>query len=58
MTDDDPPKAAIRPHTVASPHGERVDPYYWLRDDERQNPEVLAYLNAENAYKERVLAPH
>lgn len=57
MTDDDPPKAAIRPHTVASPHGERVDPYYWLRDDERQNPEVLAYLNAENAYKERALAP-
>ena len=57
MTDDEPPKAAIRPHTVASPHGERVDPYYWLRDDERQNPEVLAYLNAENAYKERALAP-
>lgn len=57
MTDDEPPKAAIRPHTVASPHGDRVDPYYWLRDDERQNPEVLAYLNAENAYKERVLAP-
>src|SRR6202161_3627226 len=56
MTDDDPPKAAIRPLTVASPHGERVDPYYWLRDDERQNPEVLAYLNAENAYKERALA--
>ena len=46
-----------RPHTVASPHGERIDPYYWLRDDERQDPEVLAYLNAENAYKERALAP-
>jgi oligopeptidase B len=57
MTDDEPPKADIRPHIVASPHGERVDPYYWLRDDERQNPEVLAYLNAENAYKERALAP-
>jgi oligopeptidase B len=57
MTDDDPPKAAVRPHTVASPHGDRVDPYYWLRDDERRDPEVLAYLNAENDYKERALAP-
>jgi len=46
------PVAAIRPHPVASPHGVRTDPYYWLRDDERTNPEVLAYLNAENAYRE------
>jgi oligopeptidase B len=30
-------------------HGEtRVDPYYWLR--ERENPEVIDYLEAENAY--------
>lgn len=30
-------------------HGdERVDPYFWLRD--RDNPDVLDYLNAENAY--------
>jgi oligopeptidase B len=53
----DPPQAAVRPHVVASPHGDRIDPYYWLRDDARQDPEVLAYLNAENAYKERALAP-
>src|SRR5471032_2543995 len=51
-----PPVAAIRPHSVASPQGLRVDPYYWLRDDERTNPEVLAYLNAENAYRERSMA--
>jgi oligopeptidase B len=50
------PVAAMRPHTVASPHGTRTDPYYWLRDDTRQDPEVLAYLSAENAYKERQLA--
>ena len=48
-----PPAAAIRPHDVTSPHGLRADPYYWLRDDERANPEVLAYLQAENAYRER-----
>lgn len=54
---DHPPVAASRPHVVASPHGSRIDPYYWLRDDERTNPEVLAYLAAENAYRERCSAP-
>jgi oligopeptidase B len=35
-------------------HGdERVDPYYWMRD--RQNPAVLAYLEAENAYTEEMM---
>jgi len=52
----DPPVAASRPHSVASPHGERTDPYYWMRDDDRRDGEVLAYLTAENAYKERQLA--
>src|ERR1700716_4307023 len=52
-----PPVAAVRPHIVASPHGDSTDPYYWLRDDERTNPEVLAYLAAENAYLERCMAP-
>jgi oligopeptidase B len=51
-----PPIAAVRPHSVASPHGVRTDPYYWLRDDERTNTEVLAYLTAENAYRERRMA--
>ena len=40
-----PPTAPVRPHLVTSPQGSRSDPYYWLRDDERTNPEVLAYLN-------------
>jgi oligopeptidase B len=52
-----PPVAAVRPHIVASPHGARTDPYYWLRDDERTNPEVLAYLAAENAYREQCMSP-
>ncbi len=29
-----PPVAAVRPHAVRSPHGVRVDDYYWLRDDD------------------------
>ena len=48
-----PPIAAMRPHAVISANGVREDPYYWLRDDARSNPEVLAYLKAENAYRER-----
>jgi oligopeptidase B len=37
-------------------HGDlRTDNYYWLR--ERENPEVKAYLEAENAYTREVLAP-
>ncbi|WP_339879275.1 S9 family peptidase [Pseudidiomarina gelatinasegens] len=45
-----PPVAEQRPYVVESPHGNRQDPYYWLRDDSRTDPEMLAYLEAENAY--------
>jgi len=35
-------------------HGDRrVDNYCWLR--EKENPEVIAYLNAENAYTDAIL---
>ena len=44
------PKAAKKPHVVASPHGDRHDDYYWLRDDTRKDPEMLAHLAAENAW--------
>ena len=38
-------------------HGDtRVDDYAWLRD--KKNPEVIAYLQAENAYADAVMAPH
>jgi oligopeptidase B len=52
-----PPVAAIKPHAVESPNGERTDNYYWLRDDTRSNPEMLGYLAAENAYTDAMLAP-
>lgn len=44
------PVAEQRPYTVESPQGNRQDPYYWLRDDTRTDPDVIAYLEAENAY--------
>ncbi|HEX5717299.1 MAG TPA: S9 family peptidase [Thermoanaerobaculia bacterium] len=53
-----PPVAAAKPYDVVSPHGTRNDPYYWLRDDTRSRPEVLAYLKAENSYYEAMSAPY
>ena len=50
-----PPVAEQRPYTVKGPK-DRNDPYYWLRDDTRKDPKVLAYLNAENAYADAMLA--
>lgn len=54
-----PPVAARQPHVVKSPHGERVDEYHWLRDDDpkAKRPEILAYLQAENDYTAKMLAP-
>jgi len=53
-----PPDVARRPHTVTAPFGAaREDDYYWLRDDEREEPAMLAYLGAENAYADAVMAP-
>ncbi len=56
--DPKPPVAPPQPHTVASACGDRIDPYYWLRDDDRENPTVLNYLAAENAYRECRMAPY
>ena len=56
-TSDQPtePSAEKRPVELEL-HGDvRVDDYYWLR--ERENPEVIAYLEAENAYMEKALEP-
>jgi oligopeptidase B len=37
-------------------HGDvRIDNYFWLK--ERDNPDVIAYLDAENAYTEKTLEP-
>ena len=44
-------------YAVPSPFGARNDPYYWLRDDTRKNPEMLAHLAAENAYTQQYFAP-
>jgi oligopeptidase B len=50
------PPVAKRVPKISVVHGdERVDPYYWLR--EKSDPEVRAYLEAENAYTDAVMRP-
>lgn len=44
------PVAARIPHTDTVAGGPWSDPYFWIRDDKRQRPEVLDYLHSENAY--------
>lgn len=51
------PHVAKRPFQVTSPNGPRADDYYWLRDDTRKDPAMLAYLAAENGYADARLAP-
>ncbi|MBO9664769.1 S9 family peptidase [Dokdonella sp.] len=51
------PVARKVPHVVSSPNGDRVDDYYWLRDDTRSRADVLGYLRAENAYYAHTMAP-
>lgn len=55
MSDTSTPPLAKRVPVELEKHGHvRVDPYYWLR--ERDNPEVIEYLNAENTYTEAIMA--
>jgi oligopeptidase B len=56
-----PPIAEQRDHSY-SRHGITIaDPYHWLKDQSYpvvDDPDVLAYLNAENAWFEAQMAPH
>ncbi len=51
-----PPPIARKEHKETALHGVVLtDDYAWLRD--KENPEVTAYLEAENAYAAAVMAP-
>ena len=52
-----PPVAKTVPKTIEAHGDQRQDPYFWLRDDARKNPEVISYLEAENRYTEAVMKP-
>ena len=49
-----PPTAPARPVELTLHGDTRVDPWTWLRD--RDNPEVIGYLEAENEYTAAALA--
>lgn len=49
----EPPRADQHPKELTIHGHTRVDPYYWLR--ERDNPKVIEYLEAENAYADAVM---
>ena len=61
MTKPAPPVAARKPHSATHHNVRREDPYHWLRAENWQevmqkpetlDPEIRAYLEAENAYYE------
>ncbi len=48
-----PPLATVKPEILTFHGHRRLDPYYWLR--ERENPDVIVYLDAENTYTETLM---
>ncbi len=48
------PVAEVNPDTFINFGQQRIDNYYWLKD--KNNPKVIDYLNAENAYTDNVMA--
>ena len=51
MPDSSPPVATPIPRVVESPHGDRIDEYYWIRDDDAKSKrtEVIEYLVSKGA---------
>jgi oligopeptidase B len=54
MSEIKPPKANIIPTTFEKFDDIRIDNYFWLND--RENPEVIDYLNKENEYYQEMTA--
>jgi oligopeptidase B len=50
------PIAKKIPYKMEIHNHQRVDNYYWMRDDQRSDKEILAHLNEENSYADTMLA--
>ncbi len=50
------PIAKKIPHEMENHNHQRVDNYYWMRDDQRSDEKILAHLNDENNYADAMLA--
>lgn len=51
-----PPVAEQRSKVLTIHGDDRLDEYYWIRDDKRQDPDVLKLLAQENAYTKAMMA--
>ena len=51
------PVARVVPRADTTLGDVRIDNYFWIRDDARKNGDVIAYLDAENAYTAAVMKP-
>lgn len=51
-----PPVAARIPKLLTIHDDQRIDEYYWIRDDDRKDKRVLDLLKKENEYTQQVMA--
>ena len=59
QTDMKPPVARKETKVTKINGYELKDDYFWLRDrNEKKNPEIIKYLEDENAYTEAFMKPH
>jgi len=59
QTDMKPPVAKKEPKVLKIHGYEITDNYSWLRDrNDKKDPEIVKYLEAENAYTESFMGPH
>jgi len=57
MNTNNAPIANKETHTHEIHNHQRSDDYFWLRDDKRENPDVLNYLHQENSYTATQMLP-
>ena len=57
MTNNSAPIATKKPYCHEIHNHQRHDDYFWLRDDNREDPEVINYLNQENDYTKQQMLP-
>ena len=46
------------PEKLINPPIEHIDYYHWLRDDKRENKEILKCINDENKYTDSLIKPY
>ncbi|WP_105166606.1 S9 family peptidase [Pseudoalteromonas sp. T1lg23B] len=52
------PIAKKIPHSMTHHGHTRIDNYYWMRDDDRKDDQVIAHLKQENAFTDHHMSAH